>query len=177
MTEFFADLTGVRAKLGRANEHLSSLNNELWRLTERYADTRFTEFRCEGEWQVLYHKPIPRFFDVYHSLIAGDIFNNLRAALDHVIWQLVLREGKKPRQSNDFPIFTSEQDFIGQVKYPPKRSEKRSPLYQIPWAGTHGQSSRRRNLGFVARPMAIHPGKIYLPPWLSCLTSTSTTLF
>jgi hypothetical protein len=135
MTEFFADLTGVRAKLRRANEHLSSLNDELWRLSKEYADTRFIEFWCEGERQVLYYKRISHFFNIHHSLIAGDIFNNLRTALDHIIWQLVLREGKKPRQTNDFPIFTSEQDFISKVKYPSKKFERRSPLYQIPVDG------------------------------------------
>jgi hypothetical protein len=51
------------------------------------------------------------------------------------VWQLVLREGKNPSQNNDFPIFTSESDFIKKVKFPPKGSSRRSSLYQIPVNG------------------------------------------
>ena len=38
------------------------------------------------------------------SLIAGDFVQNLRAALDHLIWQLVRANGQKPTVGNAFPI-------------------------------------------------------------------------
>jgi hypothetical protein len=40
------------------------------------------------------------------GLILGDAIQNLRAALDHAIWQVVLACGGKPDNGNQFPIFT-----------------------------------------------------------------------
>ncbi len=131
MTEPFANLSGVRAKLGRANEHLSAFEAERDRLPLQKAGTPFIDFRRDGDWHVLSVRPLPK-FPVRLSLIAGDFFNNLRAVLDHLVWQLILREGKKPKETNAFPIFTSEEDFIKKVKTPLKKRQERSPLYGIP---------------------------------------------
>ena len=129
-----ANLTGVRAKLRRANVHLDSLNHELARLTQERSDTSFIEHGRDGEWYTLFVNPIPK-FPIELSLIAGDIFTNLRDTLDHIVWQLILREGNEPKQTNDFPIFTSESDFINKIKFPSKRAEKRSSLYGLPVDG------------------------------------------
>ncbi len=134
MPQGFADITGVRAKLGRAEVHFNALGDELRRLSEEYSETSFINFRNDGEWHVMFGGPIPE-FPIEWSLIAGDFFTNLRAVLDHLIWQLVLREGKKPKQTHAFPIFQSESDFIKKVESPPKDSKRSSPLYGIPTDG------------------------------------------
>ena len=38
------------------------------------------------------------------SITVGEILYNLRSALDHLVWQLVLANGQCPRRSNRFPI-------------------------------------------------------------------------
>jgi hypothetical protein len=44
--------------------------------------------------------------------IVGDIFFNLRAALDYLVWQLVLSHGaQRPGKHNSFPICTSAKAF------------------------------------------------------------------
>lgn len=45
------------------------------------------------------------------GLILGDIANNLRGALDHLAWQLVLASGKTPGFSTAFPVVTRCQDW------------------------------------------------------------------
>ncbi len=134
MPDGFADITGVRAKLRWANVHLSTLNDELVRLNKAHADTSFIEYGRDGEWHTVDIKPIAK-FPIELSLIAGDIFTNLRDTLDHIVWQLILREGNKPEQTNSFPITTSESHFVKVIKTPPKKSEKRSPLYGLPVGG------------------------------------------
>ena len=41
----------------------------------------------------------------------GEIFYNLRSALDHLVWQLVLANGKTPGRDNSFPIIKNEDDW------------------------------------------------------------------
>lgn len=134
MTMGIANLTGVRAKLGRANVHLNALQDELGRLSHEYADIKLMQFGRDGQWDVVSANPIPD-FPIELSLIAGDLFTNLRDTLDHLVWQLILREGNEPGQTNDFPIITSESYFMKAVKLPSKKTEKRSPLYGLPVDG------------------------------------------
>lgn len=60
--------------------------------------------------------PVP--FEVL--LIAGDMLHNLRSALDHLIWQLVLANGQTPTKATAFPICDSaaryNADRAGKVK-------------------------------------------------------------
>ena len=38
------------------------------------------------------------------SAVVGDFFHNVRSALDHLAWQLVLRHGLEPTRKTAFPI-------------------------------------------------------------------------
>ena len=172
-----ANLTGVRAKLRWANVHLGTFNEELVRLNKAGADTSFIEYGHDGKWQTMVINPVPE-FPIELSLIAGDIFTNLRDTLDHIVWQLVLREGNKPQQTNSFPITTSESHFIKVVKTPPKKSEKRSPLYGLPvdgdawtiveraqpWfqAETNGYEARDDQLATLARMSNVNKHRTVL---------------
>ena len=129
-----ADLSGVKAKLGRAYVHLRGLAGELQALEEQYADVPFLRFQEEGDWKIVLIEP-PVKYPIELSLIAGDMCNNLRAALDHLVWQMVIREGKKPRLTNHFPIFESEKTFVSRVKSPTRTREKDSALYGLPVDG------------------------------------------
>ncbi len=110
MTVSVADLTGIRAKLKRAKEHHSTLITE-WNIwCKHQANLRFCYVRRDGPWYVVMVQPFPQ-PNIRFSIIAGDIIHNLRCALDHLIWQLVLRDGHKPSRRNEFPIYESEERF------------------------------------------------------------------
>lgn len=121
MSTSVADLTGVRAKLWRAEEHRRSLIAE-WNLwCNQPANLRVCYIRRDGPWYVVTIQPLPQ-PDIRFSIIAGDIIHNLRCALDHLVYQLVLRDGHKPTRRNEFPIYESEEGFRNEVK-----SRKRNP--------------------------------------------------
>lgn len=46
------------------------------------------------------------------SALVGDILNNLRSALDYVVWQLA----ESPSLKNQFPIFSTPKGFEGKCK-------------------------------------------------------------
>lgn len=53
-------------------------------------------------------KPVPARF----GLIAGDFVQNLRSALDYLVWQLILANGKIPHETNTgFPVCKSPSAF------------------------------------------------------------------
>jgi hypothetical protein len=81
-------LLGCRLKLQQAWRHRQSLGLAIE-----------TEYRPE--------EPPPLHFGV----IVGDYLHNLRCVLDHVIWQLVLLNGRNPTYRNAFPICDTREDF------------------------------------------------------------------
>ena len=125
-----ADITSSRRKLRRAKVHLDALASEMKSATNQKTHSTRIELRQEGVWQVVYltlgFSPPPEW-----AMMIGDAVNNMRAALDHLIWQLVLRDDNEPRDTHAFPIFTDREQFIEKVKAPPKKTEQRSPLYGI----------------------------------------------
>jgi hypothetical protein len=130
-----ADLSGVRLKLARANKHLNKLEAELKRFTTEDSELPEVQIRSDGPWTCVDLLPFPKAPSPDLSLIAGDAIYNLRATLDYLIWQLILREGKRPGVRHAFPIYEKRPEFISQVEAPPKGRENRSPLYGIPVSG------------------------------------------
>lgn len=132
-----ADLTSAFAKLRRANEHLDALQAEIGLvINQKITVTTPVEFRQDGRWHVVEVDFSAFIGDTRRwATIMGDVINNTRAALDHTVWQLVLREDKKPQKSNYFPLITERQKFLNEVEAPPKDRKKRSALYGIPIGG------------------------------------------
>jgi hypothetical protein len=96
-------LGGVFAKLDRADEHLESLETEVARFLYGNPYEVVGELnREESAWYFILR--IHRAPPVRISTIIGDIAHNLRSALDHLVWQLVLASGGNPREQNAFPI-------------------------------------------------------------------------
>lgn len=124
-----ADLTGVRAKLRRAKEHHSTLKVEFDVWGKEHADALIFHVRRDGPWYVITANPVPQ-PDIRFSTIAGDIIHNLRSALDHLVWQLVLRDGHEPSRRNEFPICERKERFFNEVKFR-KSKPKLSVLYGI----------------------------------------------
>jgi hypothetical protein len=102
-----ASLEGSLAKLGRAHHHLECLYSSYNRdvapqthdLTRYDGDEPGTYiFKAEG---------LPKLPSDW-SLIVGDFAHNLRSALDHLVWQLVILSGlSEPGRDNQFPICKS----------------------------------------------------------------------
>jgi len=124
-----ADITGIRAKLRRAEEHRSTLETELSSWSKKHTDRCDFHIRHDGCWYIVVADPLPQ-PDIRFSVVAGDIVYNLRSALDHLIYQLVLRDGHEPSWRNEFPIYDSEVSFLNEVKFR-KRKPELSVLYGI----------------------------------------------
>lgn len=129
MSTGVADLTGIRAKISRAKEHHNTLITEWNDWCKLNANLRFCYIWRDGPWHAVMVQPLPK-PSIRFSIIAGDLTHNLRCALDHLVWQLVLREGHEPTRRNEFPIFENEDLFLNEVKSR-KRNPERSVLYGI----------------------------------------------
>lgn len=99
-------LAGCIAKVERAEVHFNSLYTEIRAFLE--SDPRPYGFDPEIDaeaskalWRLRVVKEPP----MEWSTIAGDYLQNLRAALDHLIWVLVKANGCEPTGGNAFPIF------------------------------------------------------------------------
>ncbi len=105
-------LTGARLKLTRAREHLEVLSDELaaFRTGEPYtiahepnADSSEHIFRAK-----VLKEPPPLL-----GIIAGDALQNMRSALEHLVWGLAFKsKGSEPSRSTSFPIYRTEAAFF-----------------------------------------------------------------
>lgn len=108
-------LDGARLKLGRAKRHLGGLLQAVKRFGSGspYEIVGAVETREGGNYYVVRfreHRAIPSSF----GLIAGDVCNNLRAALDHALWQLHVafnERGLGEKDRFNFPIVESAESF------------------------------------------------------------------
>lgn len=133
-------LDGAWAKFARAEEHFEALG-PVWHAfldSEAYGFTLNRQPESRTIWisfNVL--KPIPPRV----AIIAGDVVQNLRASLDYVAAELVNAYGGNSMRSQ-FPIYTDEDSFIGDVREGPA-SRRKGPLNGIPptseeWAFIEG---------------------------------------
>jgi hypothetical protein len=109
-----ADLSGVRAKLGRADEHRRAYE-ELFHAfleTEPYSIT--LEYEPESGWHILRWQieREPPYEEL--ALIFGDMLSNLRTTLDYLVWQLVLATGREPGRHTGFPVARRPEDWPAQ---------------------------------------------------------------
>ena len=103
-------LAGVWAKIARADEHFQLLEREVAAFFDHDPQpigTSVGYFDPESGWHLVYgivkESPPPRL-----GVILGDLVHNVRSALDHLVWQLVLWNGQTPtegRRGTAFPAF------------------------------------------------------------------------
>lgn len=94
----------INAKAERAGEHFYYLNAEIdafWKskpyeiATKRDPETRrLTYYLAKAQ-------PVP----IRFGLLTGDAIQNLRSALDHLVWQMVLAAGNVPGRHTAFPVY------------------------------------------------------------------------
>lgn len=99
-----ASLDGPLAKLRRAHTHLETLYREVNAFTNTKTHDLITEFDEQTGEYVARVKVLRNPNSLYWGLLLGDFISNLRASLDHLVWQLVILSGAKPGRDNQFPI-------------------------------------------------------------------------
>ncbi len=98
-------LDGVRLKLARAEEHLDALEAEMGRYLDGDVYILVRDEKCDRTvWHLWIKEEPPARF----SILLGDCIHNLRSALDHIAWQLVLANGAAPDEDTAFPIWDRE---------------------------------------------------------------------
>lgn len=127
----YADLSGVRAKLKRAEEHQQLLKMEfdIWANQAWSRTNNKFHIQRDDSWYTVTCDPPPE-PDLRFAVIIGDLVHNLRSALDHLVWQLVIRDGHEPTHVNQFPMYEAEDKFIREVKFR-KKEPQNSILYGI----------------------------------------------
>jgi len=103
-------LSGVWAKFDRACEHYGAFEGLLadWfaangpDMRNAVEDDRWHVYR----WAVRHQPDLDEF-----AVVAADMFHNLRAALDYLVYQLVLGTGSLPTARNSFPCVRDAIDW------------------------------------------------------------------
>jgi hypothetical protein len=121
------DFSSATLKIRRAQTHLADLQRSI-------SDTLDpTRYRLEverdpqaGEDVYTVHD-IPK-IDPNWQVIVGEVLFNLRSALDHIAWQLVLLDGGEPGEQTQFPIrdtpFTQKGELVRANTQPPIKGAK-----------------------------------------------------
>jgi hypothetical protein len=108
-------LEPVNLKVERAKEHFEQLQSavEAFRTTDPYGAVRYMNpKRTEEVVRARISKqPPPQL-----AIIIGDLLHNLRSALDHLVCQLVMANGKGSCSDTQFPICKERDEFFGNPK-------------------------------------------------------------
>jgi hypothetical protein len=110
-----ASLDNPRAKLDRAYEHLESLDREIAAFFETEPYVIEPEFRAKTGEHV-FRVRIRRNPPLRLGTLVGDFATNTRAALDHLVWQLVVLTGERPNRSTAFPVCQTASDWRRDVE-------------------------------------------------------------
>jgi hypothetical protein len=99
-------------KIVRANTHFEEFKTEVFRYYGTNKPKILGEVKGDPKEFLgkAVHLPIPRRI----PLIAGDCIQNLRSALDYLVWELVIAAKNKPGEHTQFPICSSPESFKGQ---------------------------------------------------------------
>ena len=92
-------------------EHLNTLEAELNSLVcrKRYTISNYVNLETRQQiWELVNEPPV---IPDTIPLLLGDCLYNFRAALDHLVWQLVILEGNTPCKKNEFPIFDNPAQY------------------------------------------------------------------
>jgi hypothetical protein len=105
-------LDGVRQKLIRAEEHLTTIKTGIEACLENCSILSERDLDIDRRFHFTFSLPAP---DLTLSVIVGECLHNLRSALDHIVWQLVLANKQTPIKENQFPICETPFGFKSQI--------------------------------------------------------------
>ena len=105
-------LLGARAKLNRASETLGVLAHEAALFATQVTDSLRVEGAHSSDglryvFTVFGRPEVPARL----AVLAGEVVHQLRSALDHVVWALVIQNNSSPTRRNQYPLCTSKEDF------------------------------------------------------------------
>ena len=98
-------LDGVYVKLARADAHFDVVYKAAYEGIDREPEMILGEFDAEAERYLFRTKRTSRDPDALSPVI-GDCVHNLKAALDYLVWELVIIGGNTGTTRTEFPIFT-----------------------------------------------------------------------
>ena len=104
---------GISAKIRRADDQINSLKSDMDGFCEDIRQSIAHEVRRNVDEQVWVFSGATPNVPIEWSVRLGEILYNLRSALDHLVWQLVLANGQKPGPHNAFPIVNNRCDWQG----------------------------------------------------------------
>ena len=132
---------GARLKLIRAREHLDVLSNELAAFTAGEPYRVIHEPNADLSEHIFYAKVLkepPQFW----SVIVGDALQNMRSALDHLVWGLWPAEFRAEfERSIYFPIYRDETAFFQTSAKSPSGYSFRSGMHKIHKIGTKARTA------------------------------------
>ncbi len=108
------ELAGVDLKIGRAKSDLADLKQAVEGALhpDRYSFTM--EYHAQSQKHIYRVHNVP-VVDPKWSLQIGEIAYQLRSALDHLAWQLVLLDGKTPGEDTQFPVRDTRRNKHGEL--------------------------------------------------------------
>lgn len=103
----------VAVKIERAEKHIQDLTEIIKKFSESnpYSVMGTTESEA-FVYRIKIHKHPPRGW----SAVIGDAIHNMRAAMDVLVWQLILANGKDPTRASYFPVAKSAGDCRNNLK-------------------------------------------------------------
>lgn len=106
-------LNDPRLKIRRAEEHIDELRGA----AQDFISRPHWSMTLEDDPQFppsTYRFNVTEKPPLYIGTIVGDIVSNLRAALDHIIWQAALRhrKGRRPDRKTSFPIYDDAALYV-----------------------------------------------------------------
>ena len=101
----------IQVKMARAYEHGDTLNKEIRSFINSKPYRISREFNRDAREQIWKLETDPPVVPSRIHGIIGDTISNLRSALDHIVWQLVLANGQTPTRRNAFPICAKKAEF------------------------------------------------------------------
>jgi hypothetical protein len=99
-------LVGVRLKIERAEFQRDALEDEVKTWVEQQRSYVAFEHERDTGWHRIFVRSEAPDPPLMWGVIVGEIIHDLRSALDHTIWQLVLAGKGVPDRNNQFPIFS-----------------------------------------------------------------------
>ena len=103
-------LDGCRAKIERANKHIQDLESALKTFAEGDAYKVGSQYDAKAGILSIVFADV-RDLPPEVSIVVGEALYQQRSALDHLVWQLVLRNNRTPPAKSGFPIFTTVQGY------------------------------------------------------------------
>jgi hypothetical protein len=100
-----------QAKIDRAKFHVEELKEQLRKGSRDEMEGVTFEVDLEAKELIVRNKTTTDFIN-HLSIIAGEVVHQLRSALDHAVWQLVIEGGGEPKEGfTGFPISRQKTDY------------------------------------------------------------------